>query len=205
MERVLLALGLWFSVPAHADVVLAEPTTLRSADESRYPESRFGAQPADPVFGVIRPSDEDDEDTPMRRRGRSPASEAGALGQSLSRPNVMTGESEDTGAVASQGRPAAIIPEKAKGVQEVALIAGDLGYFPRTVFVTRDIPVRLYVTGASKSTLCIMMDMFHVRKQVRSNEIQEVEFTPREPGKYRFYCPVNGMEGSLVVRDVAIR
>ena len=197
MERVLLGLALLASFPAEADVVFAEPTTLRSPDESRYPESRFGAQPADPVFGVIRPRDEDDEDTPVMRGGRGPASEAGALSQSTNPP--------DSGAVGSRARPAAIVPERAKGVQEIALIAGDLGYFPKTVFVTRDIPVRLYVTGASKSTLCIMMDTFQVRKQVRSNEIQEVEFTPREPGKYRFYCPVNGMEGSLVVRDVAIR
>jgi len=89
-----------------------------------------------------------------------------------------------------------------KGVQEIAVIAGDLGYFPKTVFVTRDIPVRLFVTGASKNTLCIMMDSFQVRKQVRSQRIEEITFTPSLPGQYRFYCPVNGMEGTMVVRDV---
>ncbi|MEK6578476.1 MAG: cupredoxin domain-containing protein [Bdellovibrionota bacterium] len=88
-----------------------------------------------------------------------------------------------------------------RGVQEVALIAGDLGYFPRTVFVSRDVPVRLYVTGASKNTLCIMMDSFQVRKQVRSQKIEEITFTPTTPGKYRFYCPVNGMEGTMVVKE----
>ncbi|MFN7684570.1 MAG: cupredoxin domain-containing protein [Oligoflexia bacterium] len=87
------------------------------------------------------------------------------------------------------------------GVQEIALIAGDLGFFPRTVFVTRDIPVRLFVTGASKSSLCILMDSFQVRKQVRSQRIEEVSFTPTQPGKFRFYCPINGAEGFLVVRE----
>jgi hypothetical protein len=89
------------------------------------------------------------------------------------------------------------------GVQEVALIAGDLGFFPRTVFVTQDIPVRLFVTGASKNSLCIMMDAFSVRKQVRSQQIEEIAFTPDQPGRFRFYCPVNGAEGFVVVREFA--
>src|SRR5262249_52469558 len=90
-----------------------------------------------------------------------------------------------------------------RGVQEVALIAGDLGFFPKTVFVTRDIPVRIFVTGASRNTLCIMMDSFQVRKQVRSQKIEEITFTPSTPGKYRFYCPVNGMEGTMIVKEIA--
>jgi hypothetical protein len=87
------------------------------------------------------------------------------------------------------------------GVQEVALIAGDLGFFPRTVFVTRDIPVRMFVTGASKNSLCILMDSFQVRKQLKSQKIEEVSFTPTQPGKFRFYCPINGAEGFVVVRE----
>lgn len=88
-----------------------------------------------------------------------------------------------------------------RGVQEVALIASDLGFFPKTIFVSRDVPVRLFVTGASKNTLCIMIDSLQVRKQVRSQKIEEIPFTPSTPGKYRFYCPVNGMEGTMVVKE----
>jgi plastocyanin domain-containing protein len=47
-----------------------------------------------------------------------------------------------------------------------------------------------------------MMDSFQVRKQIRSQKIEEITFTPSAPGKYRFYCPVNGMEGSLVVKEL---
>ncbi|MDR3608719.1 MAG: cupredoxin domain-containing protein [Oligoflexia bacterium] len=89
-----------------------------------------------------------------------------------------------------------------RGVQEVAVIATDLGFFPKTIFVTRDVPVRLFVTGASTHTLCIMMDSFQVRKQIRAKQIEEITFIPSTPGKYRFYCPVNGMEGSLVVKEL---
>jgi hypothetical protein len=89
-----------------------------------------------------------------------------------------------------------------KGVQEVSIIAGDLGFFPKTIFVSRDVPVRLFVTGASKGSLCIMMDTFNVRKQIRSNKIEEISFVPNQPGTYRFYCPVNGSEGTMVVKEL---
>ena len=94
-----------------------------------------------------------------------------------------------------------LIPDRKRGVQEVALIAGDLGYFPQTVFVSRGIPVRMFITGTSKSTSCIIMDSFNVKKQIRNQRIEEVTFTPSLPGKYRFYCPMNGMEGTLVVKE----
>ncbi len=98
-----------------------------------------------------------------------------------------------------------VFPEaemRRKGVQEIALIASDLGYFPKTLFLSRDIPARIYVTGASKNTLCMMLDAFQVRKQIRSQMIEEVTFMPDQPGKYRFYCPVNGMEGTLMVKEL---
>lgn len=90
-----------------------------------------------------------------------------------------------------------------KGVQEISLIVGDQGFFPKAVFVSRDVPVRLFVTGASKNTLCFMMDVFQVRRQVRSQKIEEITFTPNVPGKFRFYCPVNGTEGVLVVKELS--
>lgn len=89
-----------------------------------------------------------------------------------------------------------------KGIQEVSIIAGDLGFFPKTIFVSRDVPVRLFVTGASKASLCIMMDSFNVRKQVRANKIEEITFVPNQPGTYRYYCPVNGSEGTMVVKEL---
>ena len=88
-----------------------------------------------------------------------------------------------------------------EGEQEVALIASDLGFFPKTLFVTQGIPVRLYVTGASQKTLCLMLDAFQIKKQVRSRRIEELSFVPPTPGQFRFYCPVNGMEGTLLVKE----
>lgn len=107
------------------------------------------------------------------------------------------------------GEPLITTPEmqsaaiRRKGVQEVSLIAGDLGFFPKTFFVTRDVPVRLFVTGASKRSLCIMMESFQVRRQIKVLRVEEITFTPQLPGEYRYFCPINGIEGTMVVRELA--
>jgi hypothetical protein len=146
--------------------------------EEVFPESRFGSLPdREPVYGQ-RPMDAELRDSEIRR--------STADLTSLDR--------------AAQPKPKTDIRT---GVQEVALIASDLGFFPKTIFVTRDIPVRLFVTGASKKPLCFMFDEFEVRKQVRSQVMEELSFLPKQPGKYRFYCPINGSEGSLVVKDMS--
>ena len=90
-----------------------------------------------------------------------------------------------------------------KGVQEVSIIANDLGFFPKTIFVSRNIPVRLYVTGASKNSTCLMMDAFNVRKQLKANKVEEITFVPNQPGAYRFYCPVNNSDGTMVVKELS--
>jgi hypothetical protein len=185
----LLAFALSLGPPARAGTVLATPArAAQPGSEEQYPESKFGTSPTQWHTGVdsgyasraVINEETDEDGTPVRAAApeRGPASALGASGPND--PGVLT----------------------RKGVQEVALIAGDLGFFPKTFFVTRDVPVRLFVTGASRSTLCIMMDSFQVRKQVRSQKIEEITFTPATPGKFRFYCPVNGMEGTMVVKEL---
>ncbi|MBI4925342.1 MAG: cupredoxin domain-containing protein [Bdellovibrio sp.] len=126
--------------------------------------------------------------------GREPA------GLVFDNPNKVVPLKEEQASVST--KVFAVSDMRRKGVQEVALIASDLGYFPKTVFISRDVPTRLYVTSASKNALCIMMDAFQVKKQIKSYSIEEITFMPNMPGKYRFYCPINGMEGSLIVKEL---
>jgi hypothetical protein len=216
------------AITAQAGTVLAPAVSDQSQDS--YPESRFG-QPPPKVDTGIGPSYvkhavseldpiRDEEGQPIAQ----PVSRRPAGLEYSSQAQTQPGSSNST-AAGSVTRPSSNRTQRAappdpmaasarelvteplpkslarSGVQEVAVIASDLGFFPRTLFVTRDLPVRLYVTGASKNTLCIMMDSFQVRKQVRSQKIEEITFTPNVPGKYRFYCPVNGMEGTLIVKE----
>jgi plastocyanin len=174
----------------------------KEVSEPNPTESKFGYEPAKPPFG-IRPGyasravtalEQDEESlTPTQGPSRAPASIV-AKNAAPATSNPVSANEADFASATSR-----------KGVQEVALIAGDLGFFPRVFFVSRDVPVRLYVTGASKNTLCLMMDSFQVKKQVKASKVEEITFTPSSPGNYRFYCPVNGMEGTLIVKDLTVR
>lgn len=87
------------------------------------------------------------------------------------------------------------------GVQEVSVIATDTGFHPAKVYVRRNIPVHLFLTSASPSKLCFVMDDFQIRKGVSIQQVDQVNFLPTKVGEYKFYCPVSELKGSLIVRD----
>jgi hypothetical protein len=87
------------------------------------------------------------------------------------------------------------------GVQEISLIVSDYGYFPSKIFVTQGVPVKIYMTTPSKTTLCFMLDTWNLKKGINPGKVEEVTFTPDQAGDYRFYCPVKSIEGKLTVRE----
>jgi plastocyanin len=191
---------------AQAGTLLVSPNHYADPEENEFPSSQFGVAPQHAVtsgFAADQVTDmeEGDDGSGVQHfhASRGIAS-VGDQPNSGIDPSLKNGD--DSKMIVSQSSEMRTANEMVrKGVQEVAIIASDLGYFPKTIFVSRDVPVRMFVTGSSKNTLCIMMDSFQVRKQIRSQKIEEITFTPSAPGKYRFYCPVNGMEGSLVVKE----
>lgn len=187
------------------DDTVQQTSTWGTAPNSQYSsESRFGAMEDDEGREV-----EVGDSGSSYHRGRSPAGlEVGAAKPATNRPTLESSKVSRTEEQQAEAVRKKVIEDLAdpvtrrKGVQEVALIAGDLGFFPKTFFVSRDVPVRLYVTGTAKGSLCLMMDSFNVRKQVRTSKIEEITFTPTQAGTYRFYCPVNGSEGTMVVKEL---
>jgi len=154
-----------------------------------FPESRFGAPPnsalLDGPYQMMMKELNQEESKKRSIRGLASAD------------SLADGES--SGGIRDGVLPPSILKS---GTQEVSLIAHELGFFPQSIFVTQDVPVKIYVTSASKRALCIMIDELQIRRQVRSQEMEELSFTPTTPGRYRFYCPMNGMEGTLWVRDL---
>jgi len=100
-------------------------------------------------------------------------------------------------------REEAVAPEEVykHGVQEISLIATDTGYHPPRIYVRKNIPVHLFLTSASPSKLCFVMDDFQIRKGVSIQQVEQVNFMPTKVGEYKFYCPVSEISGSVVVRD----
>ncbi|MBN22408.1 MAG: hypothetical protein CL678_14085 [Bdellovibrionaceae bacterium] len=188
---------------ALSDVVMMESDT-KDPREDFYPQSYFGKSPAKPLKRKRFTADPDviHIEKSKSEPGRGLASMQGT-GNSHATPAESRMENYIYGFKnPSQGPDAGLSgTDVRKGVQEISLIANDSGFFPKTIFVTKDVPVRMFVTGASTNQLCLMMDSFSVRKQVKENQIEEVTFTPKTSGKYRYYCPINGAEGTIVVKE----
>ncbi len=102
-----------------------------------------------------------------------------------------------------QIREEAVSPEEVykHGVQEVSVIATDTGFHPQKIYVRKNIPVHLFLTSASPSKLCFIMDDFQIRKGVSIQQVDQVNFLPTRVGEYKFYCPVSEIKGALIVRD----
>lgn len=194
-----------------APVILPFRAAIGSWTTESFPESRWGSPPSAPVEGSVARApaglifSDANAGTPQPQLTADPsvAPQSGGLQDRASMLPPPTLPESPLRRPVDAHKKTDLLPTGNRGVQEVSVIASDQGYFPRTVFVTQDIPVRMFVTGASNKALCIMMDTFNVRRQLKAQQIQEITFTPNAPGRYRFYCPVNGMEGTVVVRELA--
>lgn len=187
------------------DDTVQQTSTWGSAPTHYSRESRFGALEDEEGREV----DIGEPGNTYRRASRSPAGlQVGGQKTTKNRPELESTKVSRAEESAQEEVRKKVINDlsdpitRRKGVQEIAIIAGDLGFFPKTFFVSRDVPVRLFVTGTAKGSLCLMMDSFNVRKQVRTSKIEEITFTPTQAGTYRFYCPVNGSEGTMVVKEL---
>ncbi|GEM_PF-1088611 len=95
----------------------------------------------------------------------------------------------------------AVIPLTSETSQELSVIVSEQGFFPKEIFGTRDVPLKIFLTSAAEKSLCFVMEDFHIYKQVTHEKVEEVFFVPRVSGRFRFYCPMDGIEGAFYVRD----
>lgn len=92
---------------------------------------------------------------------------------------------------------------RTRGMQEVSLIATEYGYFPKRIFVTEGIPVKVFLSTPGKRASCFMVNDLGVKKGINPGQLDEVTFVAAQPGDYRFHCPLGSIEGVLTVRPVA--
>jgi hypothetical protein len=111
--------------------------------------------------------------------------------------------------VISQGPlpPAEVVPINADGVQEVQLVVSRSGYTPVHFAVKAGIPVRVvfrqlgYVPGGN--ILLVRWGQQDEQYLVLGSltDKQVLEFTPQEPGAFRFNCPHDWYEGVMTVQE----
>lgn len=103
--------------------------------------------------------------------------------------------------------PAEVIPVNAAGVQEVVLVISRSGYTPTHFAVKAGVPVRIvfrqlgYVPGGN-----ILLVRWGTQQEQyltldSLSDTETLEFTPEEPGDFRFNCPHYWYEGVMTVQS----
>ena len=102
--------------------------------------------------------------------------------------------------------PAEQVPVNADGVQEVMLVVSRSGYTPLHFAVKAGIPVRLifrqlgYVPGGNELFVRWGSRQETYLILTSPTDKKVLDFTPQEPGEYRFSCPHDWYEGVMTVQ-----
>ena len=87
------------------------------------------------------------------------------------------------------------------GMQEANITIKD-GYHPNTIVVKKGIPLRLnFELQEEGCTATVSFEDFDIKKLLTPFEISTVEFTPVSSGSFTFACPMNMIEGTLIVKE----
>ncbi len=211
-NRILMlmsVLGFLITPEGAVSAVFPDQEVIGSAnqDENADAVSRFGG----PESGSV---EESEVRAAMRSRQLPPISESSfesapdrVASAAPSSPGRSPAGAVKIVAWENPANPASVVRKAVqhRAVQEVAVIANDTGFYPSTVFLTRGIGARIFITGASKKSQCFMADSFGIRRQVRSQRVEEVTFTPDHSGTFSFHCPMTGARGRFVVKELELQ
>lgn len=97
-------------------------------------------------------------------------------------------------------RGPAVIAGDSGDVQEVRVTVKG-GYTPDTIVVQAGKPVRLqfYRDETADCSERIVLEDFGIDAALPAFQTTDIEFTPAEPGEFRFRCGMNMLKGLLVV------
>ena len=87
------------------------------------------------------------------------------------------------------------------GEQEATITIKD-GYQPDTLVVNKGIPLRLnFDVQEEICTRTVVFNDFMIKKEFLPFAFGSVEFTPDSAGSFTFACPMDMIEGTLIVKE----
>jgi Cu+-exporting ATPase len=98
-------------------------------------------------------------------------------------------------------RPRPAGPAADAAVQEIRIVVKD-GYDPDTVFVEAGRPVRLLFQRdeTAECSARVVFEGLGIERELPAFETTTIEFTPGEPGDYRFRCGRDVLHGVVVAQ-----
>ena len=122
-----------------------------------------------------------------------------SMGSSGHQHGVKNTESHSEHKVVTSSKGYAFI--KDDGIQEATITIKE-GFHPNIIVVKRGIPLRLnFALQEEGCTATVTFKDFDVEKLLTPFEISEVEFIPDISGSFTFACPMNMIEGTIVVKE----
>ena len=101
----------------------------------------------------------------------------------------------------SGGKHAKKAAKPTKNLQEYTVVVKD-GYTPGMIEVKRGVPVRLNFKLEEQScTGTVVFKDLNIKQKLAFGKVTPVEFTPKKSGSFGFACPMNMVNGTLVVKD----
>jgi hypothetical protein len=103
--------------------------------------------------------------------------------------------------------PAEVVPINADGIQEVVLVVSRSGYTPAHFAVKAGVPVRVifrqlgYVPGGNILLVRWGQQQEKYLTLASLTDKQVLEFTPQEPGDFKFNCPHDWYDGVMTVQN----
>jgi hypothetical protein len=84
--------------------------------------------------------------------------------------------------------------------REIAVIQSDKGYIPKRLDLIKGVKTRVYITGTLDRKVAFVSDTYNIQRSIKGKGVTIIEFTPDSTGIYKFYDPINKMEGWFLVR-----
>ena len=193
------------------------PIPFEAAPYTPYWIQIEALQSGDPDWGLMQATNGDSQHFRRRVIGRSanyfqmapgdPAIELLALELSGGNPTPGSAASWDRVITPQALPPAEIVPVSADGTQEVVLVISRSGYTPAHFAVKPGVPVRVvfrqlgYVPGGNILLIRWGSQQEKYLTLDSLTDTETLEFTPEEPGDFKFNCPHYWYEGVMTVQE----
>lgn len=86
-------------------------------------------------------------------------------------------------------------------MREMAIIATQDGFYPRSISVFKGERVRFYLTNTSDQKSCFILKGKEVFLSAEKGKVSETVVYFDNPGKFEFYCPTHKEKGKVTVLE----
>ena len=86
-------------------------------------------------------------------------------------------------------------------LRKFSLIATEEGYYPNNLVIFEGEKIELTLTSTTKDPSCFIMQEKNIFLEASKGKVSEAKIAFKRPGKYKFHCPSQKIEGRVTVLE----